>query len=288
MIKPQAIFYAGPNGSGKSTLRQAENNPSLRHIDSDLILKSLRLQDPYARDIAAGKEAIQQFQLAIAEKVPFSLESTLSGVSILKRMHKAKDAGYNVELQYIGLNFPELNIARVESRYAKGGHYIEPSVITRRYRESLENLPIAINIADKALVWDNSYTLPHNYLIIEDKVISKATDLPLPSWLANIQPGLQAHLLLEGQPSQAQDHHNIKVIGREHGLIIRDALDLKSDYTGKVISISSQHLLVKLSENIAICYPKNVLNRVVQLDEKVTIYYYPDKFRVSEIILFNL
>jgi predicted ABC-type ATPase len=53
-------------------------------------------------------------------------------------MHKAKEAGYNVELQYIGLNFLKLNIARVESRYAKGGLYIEPSVITRHYKEALK------------------------------------------------------------------------------------------------------------------------------------------------------
>jgi predicted ABC-type ATPase len=42
-------------------------------------------------------------------------------------MQETKDAGYNVELQYIGLASPELNITRVESRYAKRGHYVEPS-----------------------------------------------------------------------------------------------------------------------------------------------------------------
>ena len=51
----------------------------------------------------------------------------------------------------------ELNIARVAERVAKGGHHIPENVIRRRYNESLHNLKTAMEIADKSIVFDNSF-----------------------------------------------------------------------------------------------------------------------------------
>ena len=68
----------------------------------------------------------------------------------------AKDAGYDVTLRYVAVASADLNLDRIEARVAKGGHWIEPETVRRRAVSSLENLPTAVSIADRAFLLDNS------------------------------------------------------------------------------------------------------------------------------------
>ena len=49
-----------------------------------------------------------------------------------------------------------VSFARVASRAARGGHSVPYEDVIRRFARSLENLPKAIALADKATILDNS------------------------------------------------------------------------------------------------------------------------------------
>ena len=48
------------------------------------------------------------------------------------------------------------NISRVSERVKRGGHDVPIEDIRRRYKRSLNNLSKAIEIADTAMIYDNS------------------------------------------------------------------------------------------------------------------------------------
>ncbi|EGY32864.1 LOW QUALITY PROTEIN: hypothetical protein SC1083_1880 [Aggregatibacter actinomycetemcomitans serotype e str. SC1083] len=151
-----AIFYCGTNGAGKSTLRGFGHDSVQIVIDSDNIAMQLNPENPRLADIEAGRKAIELFNFAIKQHIDFSMESTLSGKSVLQRMRKSKESGFTVRLNYIGVDSPKINIARVRARVKTGGHFIDEETIKRRYLISLENLINAVLLSNETIIWDNS------------------------------------------------------------------------------------------------------------------------------------
>jgi predicted ABC-type ATPase len=94
------LVYAGPNGSGKSSLRDtgALPDPVEVVIDPDRIARKINPVEPRAADRVAGKTALALFESSLAAGRSLSLETTLAGHSILRRLRTAKAAGYDVEL----------------------------------------------------------------------------------------------------------------------------------------------------------------------------------------------
>lgn len=169
--KPKAVFYCGTNGAGKSTLRSFNRDIVQIVIDSDHIAMEMNPIAPRLADVEAGRKAIELFKFAIEHKISFSMESTLSGKSILQRMQKAKNAGFEVRLNYIGLVHADLNVARVNARVKNGGHFIEPETVRKRFKISRENLISALLIADESFLYDNSFEVPTLMFSIENNVI---------------------------------------------------------------------------------------------------------------------
>ena len=185
--RPLALFYAGPNGSGKSTLRGLDDDSRIQiHIDPDAIAHAMNTRDAQAADLSAGREAIRRFKAALTAKTSFSMETTLSGASILKRMADARAAGFAVALRYVALDDPDENVARVADRVARGGHHIPEAVIRRRYTESLENLPLAVVLCDRAIIRDNSGTFAVTHLVIENNSVTRWAEHP-PQWVLNVE-----------------------------------------------------------------------------------------------------
>lgn len=173
------IVYAGANGAGKSTLRADGGDPVALEIDPDRIAREINPADPRSVDFAAGKEALRRFDRALAAGLSLSLETTLTGRTVLARMQAAKDAGYDVVLRYVGVDGAETNIRRVAARAARGGHWIEPEVVRRRVAGGLENLPAAIAIAHRAVLLDNSGLAHRRALEVEQgRVLYQTPDLP--------------------------------------------------------------------------------------------------------------
>lgn len=178
---PTFTLVAGPNGSGKSTLTAALTFEGQKNIvDPDAIARTLSPNALVRAAIAAARQAVARCRALVGNRESFILESTLAGHGALSLMRSAKRANYRTLLIYVALDDPELHIERVRLRVSQGGHDIPDADIRRRYHRSLLHAPEAIQLADEAVVLDNSRARPERMLMLTDgRVIWRSTSLPL-------------------------------------------------------------------------------------------------------------
>ncbi|MCP2040669.1 putative ABC-type ATPase [Neisseria sp. HSC-16F19] len=184
-----AIFYCGTNGAGKSTLRGFNQDSVQVVIDSDHIAARINPQAPRLADFEAGREAIRLFRFALANQIPFSMESTLSGHSIMQRMHQAKEAGFFVRLNYVAVDKVSLNITRVAERVKTGGHFIDEATIRQRFETSRQNLLQVVPLCDEVFVYDNSAAQPQLIFCLQaQQLFGLTTHWPL--WCETLRQDL--------------------------------------------------------------------------------------------------
>jgi predicted ABC-type ATPase len=154
---PEIHIIAGANGSGKSTISKSISAQfNIPIVDPDAIARELNSANPENAAVAAGRIAIERVQSYIDKSIDFGLETTLSGNSYIKLMKVLKEAGWAINLVYIGIDDPEINIRRVEARVLQGGHSVPPEDIRRRYLRGLDNLIKVIPLAKVITIHDNS------------------------------------------------------------------------------------------------------------------------------------
>lgn len=158
-------------------------------IDSDHIAMEINPQNPRLADLEAGRKAVELFQFAIKNQISFSMESTLSGKSILNRMKQAKEKGFYLRLNYIGVDKVSINLERVKARVKAGGHFIDEQTIRQRFKISRENLITALSYCDEVLIYDNSAEIPEVVFHIENKQITQITDNVI-GWCENLRDEL--------------------------------------------------------------------------------------------------
>ena len=105
---------------------------------------------------AAWHEGKRLLERAIAERLDFAFETTLGGHTISAHLHEALAAGIDVRMWFVGLSSPELHMARVRSRLARGGHDIPEDKIGERYDRSRVNLIELMPRLTELRVFDNS------------------------------------------------------------------------------------------------------------------------------------
>lgn len=141
------VVVAGPNGAGKSTLT--------KHL-----IDAIPVIDPDRIDAAdaleAGKRVFGLVDGYISARVSFALETTLSGVWVLQRLRLARNAGFRVELHFVGLDQVETAILRVRERVATGGHDVPLRVQRRRFPRCFENLWRCALLANRTVIYDNA------------------------------------------------------------------------------------------------------------------------------------
>ncbi|MFH7016133.1 hypothetical protein [Flavobacterium sp. FlaQc-47] len=92
----------------------------------------------------------------LKENKSFCFETVMSHVSKLDDITEANSLGYTSYLYFVCIDDPEVNISRVENRVQKGGHAVDSEIIRNRYTRTLNNLFPAIEISNKAYLFDNS------------------------------------------------------------------------------------------------------------------------------------
>lgn len=187
--KPVLLVFAGPNGSGKSTLIKMyyEGNVSVpeMYINADDMAKEIAAKQNYTlKDLSkeqyyeinkqAADRADSLRQEAIKNKISFCTETVMSTTGKIDLMREAKANGYEVHLAYITTQHSTINVARVESRYQAGGHNVPPEKTISRYDRCMELLPQALQAADRADIFDNSFEHPK---IILEKLINNEIKL---------------------------------------------------------------------------------------------------------------
>jgi len=93
---------------------------------------------------------------SIADRLDFAFESTLGATSIPALLASAASLGIEVRIWYVGLSSPELHLARVRARVARGGHDIPEEDIRRRWETSRLNLIRLLPKLTELRVYDNS------------------------------------------------------------------------------------------------------------------------------------
>jgi len=88
--------------------------------------------------------------------VTFTFETVMSSPDKVDFLKKAQEQGFRTYLYYVATEDPEINISRVESRVAEGGHPVPRDKIVERYHRSLDLLADAVQYANRAYIFDNS------------------------------------------------------------------------------------------------------------------------------------
>lgn len=121
-------------------------------IQDGKILFNKASPDSYVASIAAS---LIRDRLIEAGKT-FTFETVMSHSSKLDILKKSKASGYRNYLYYVATDDPDINVSRVIHRVRTGGHTVPEDKIRRRYFDSLALLVDAINLTDRAFVFDNS------------------------------------------------------------------------------------------------------------------------------------
>jgi predicted ABC-type ATPase len=113
----------------------------------------------------------------------------LSGHYHLGLLERARTAGYQINLVYVGTGDVEINLERVRNRVARGGHDIPENDVRRRYTRSLARAQLVASVADYAIVLDNSGT--EMVPIIERSGDAVKVYREIPSWAQSIADAMQ-------------------------------------------------------------------------------------------------
>lgn len=148
--KPMILVFAGPNGSGKSTITQYFDKVGT-YTNADEIVAATGMSNEEAA-VFADKKRYE----AIEAKEDFTFETVLSSHYKLDILRKAKESGYFIKCIFVLTNDPMINVSRVETRVASGGHNVDKDKIISRYYKSLANIKQLIELCDIIHVYDNT------------------------------------------------------------------------------------------------------------------------------------
>ena len=145
--------------------------------------------DPRHAAIASGREVVRRIQDYLASRVSFAVETTLASRRTLETMRYAKINGFRIDLVYICLDTPERSVLRVNERVLQGGHDVSDEDVRRRYLRSLANLPKAVRISDRAILYDNSGDQYRRMLEVRRGGVVWIAERPVP-WVTALRNAL--------------------------------------------------------------------------------------------------
>ena len=159
--RPSIYVIAGVNGAGKSSVAgEAFRQSGADYYNPDEPARLLMTANPTLTQTevnsAAWHEGVRLLKRAIDERLDFAFETTLGANTIPRLLRTAANAGLDIYVWYVGLESPELHIARVQSRVARGGHDISEADIRRRYERSRLNLIDLLPVLRALRIFDNS------------------------------------------------------------------------------------------------------------------------------------
>jgi predicted ABC-type ATPase len=160
-IVPCIWVVAGTNGAGKSSIGGAMiRQRGGISFDPDEAARRIRLANPGLSVVDANSAAWSQgkrlLERTIAERLDFVFETTLGGRTITGLLAEAAAEGFEVRIWYVGLQSPELHLARVRARVARGGHDIPEANIRQRFDASRQNLIRLLPKLTALHLYDNS------------------------------------------------------------------------------------------------------------------------------------
>jgi predicted ABC-type ATPase len=159
---PHVVVIAGPNGAGKTTLAPfllRDKLGVLEYVNADPIALGLSGFDPGSVAIEAGRVMLNRLHNLAHQRRTFAFETTLSAKSYVPWLSDLRARGYRVQLSFVWLRSPDLAVQRVQERVRAGGHFVEETVVRRRYAKGLTNFwRLYAPLSDAWSVYDNSWS----------------------------------------------------------------------------------------------------------------------------------
>lgn len=156
--KPMLLVLAGPNGSGKSTITPYFDKVG-EYTNADDVAASTGMNI-----VDAAKLVDQKRYSAIEDKRDFSFETVLSSDYKMDIIRKAKSEGYFVKCIFILTVDPAINVERIKTRVALGGHDVPKDKIITRYTKSLAHIKELLELCDILHVYDNTTDKPERII----------------------------------------------------------------------------------------------------------------------------
>ena len=159
MSTPLLWVLVGPNGAGKTTYYERYIRPrlSLPFINADLIAKAEWGDDAVEHGYEASRLAADTRTALLDKKRSFVTETVFSHPSKLELLKDARDRGYMVWVTCIYVDNPDLSVERVRLRVGEGGHDVPEEKVRKRYDRMIDNVRLAIPVADRLSLIDNSF-----------------------------------------------------------------------------------------------------------------------------------
>lgn len=158
------IIIAGPNGAGKTTFAKdflPSEAKTLNFINADLIAAGLAPFNPESIAIKAGRLMLEEIDECVYAGKSFAFETTLSGLSYIRKIQLWQRLGYLVKLWFLSLPNADAAVARVAQRVMQGGHNIPEDVIRRRFTSGLDNFHLRYKLlVDSWVLYDNADVEP--------------------------------------------------------------------------------------------------------------------------------
>jgi predicted ABC-type ATPase len=186
--RPTLHIIVGPNGAGKSTLyanRIQPYFPKAEFVNADLLVLAAIGHPAITREQSEQGQQLAEQRRAIlmAQGKDFVTESTFSHPSKLDLIREAKALGYFVRIYHVNLTSSDLAVKRVARRVSEGGHPVPELKIRERYARNQALIYEAIQLADRASVFDNSkFGEPHRRILAFKNGKLSFVDTELPMW----------------------------------------------------------------------------------------------------------
>lgn len=154
-------IVGGPNGAGKSTFVASDYGSVAGYIplvNPDDIARELQdaSEKPAHIEREAGGLAIQRMRQYAQEGRSFIVESTLAGQYHKRLAKELKAKGWHIGMVFISNDSPDISVARVKQRVAKGGHDVPETDIRRRWQRAQEQMGDYLELTDLTYIIDNS------------------------------------------------------------------------------------------------------------------------------------
>ena len=257
-------MFAGPNGSGKSTITpffQAQPDFPNNYINPDEIALSLG-GNIMERAYEASAIAASHRDECIRKGESFAFETVMSHPSKLALLEKAKNAGFEITLVFISTKDPGYNVARVRDRVAKGGHDVPYAKIINRYHRTHTYLPIAISLARRTYIFDNTITPQLGAVLNYGEIVEQNRDSS--QWISDT-----VERCIDGNREKALLIERAKV-RQQAGSI---SLINESEYRGKIEEIGKYYAVQGISNNKAILHYLCLIDFELSLSQTLTIEY---------------
>lgn len=183
----------GPNGAGKSTYTEglaSSGYPLGEVVNADVIASALPGPDT-TRDARAGRETLRRTRALILRGQTFTRETTLSGKEILRTMREAKEAGFTVNLFFVGVDSIDISRGRVKRRVERGGHDIPEQVQARRFLRSFGNVVPAAQTADTTVFVNSMDEQFRSVGMARSGVMTWRAEMPGLHWMDRCAQGLE-------------------------------------------------------------------------------------------------